>query len=193
MQATKGINEFIEFLLDNYEPDAVRRIALQVHEEAEVDAVLTSLNELVPMFTYGILKYPANIANDGGVSIVEAAKVKGHVMYATGGGKGYPVTQVTGDESNIISGTYFEVPRRVVEHSYDLTEGYNPHNAPEANMYNRTVVNVILPNGEVKQANMYIANPDWFKETMQPAFEITTGNYDDRGWALRSIIEDWEL
>jgi hypothetical protein len=192
MQARKGATSFINFLTANYEPDAVRSIALQVYDEVEVDAILESMKELVPMFTYGILKYPANIANDGGVNIVEMSKVKGHVIYATGKGTGFPVTKVTGNESNIVFGTYFEIPRHVVEHSYDITEGYHPNNPAENNMYNRTLVDVILPNGEVKQANMYIANADWFTESMLPEFEITTGNYDDKSWAIRFIKEQWE-
>lgn len=185
---SEGIKAFVSVLYQNLEEEHVIVIANQIFDPKDVAAELDEYKKMVPMFTYGILKYPSNIEYDGGINIVENAIVKGHVMYATSRGTGFPVTKVTGSEHNIVYGTYFEIPRHVVEFSYDLTEGYSPLNHPSMNMYNREMVEVTLPNGEKKDANMYIANNRGFKETMIPELQIMTGNYDDKythiGWRM---------
>ncbi len=144
--------------------------------------------KMVPMFTYGILKYPENITIEGGINIIENAMIKGHKMYAYRG-YSFPVTQVTGNESDVVYGTYFEIYEQMVTEGYDAVEGYSPSNPPHLNMYNRRMVEVILPSGEKKMANMYIANEGMFGESLIPDYNIITGNFDDRWTHTRQIID----
>ncbi|WP_124118522.1 gamma-glutamylcyclotransferase family protein [Paenibacillus xylanexedens] len=143
---------------------------------------------MVPMFTYGILKYPENIVAEGGINIIENTMVKGHVMYAYNG-KSFPITRVTNNPNDVIYGTYFEVYEQMVTAGYDVIEGYDPLKPPHLNMYNRDLVEVIFPNGEKKQANMYIANKLMFNDSLIPEYEIVTGNFDDRRTHMRLILE----
>jgi gamma-glutamylcyclotransferase (GGCT)/AIG2-like uncharacterized protein YtfP len=134
----------------------------------------------IPMFAYGILKYPHNILEEGGKNIVENAKVKGFRLYAQGG-KGISLATPYGaTQDDEVIGTYFEVPESVVYDEYDFIEGFNPSSPPIENMYNRRMVEVTLPNGKVKQANMYIANVAWFWKDFIPEFRIESGNSDDK-------------
>lgn len=142
---------------------------------------------LVPMFTYGILKYPSNIKNEGGVNIVTNAKVKGHRMYTYRGS--FPITKRVEENEAVVYGTYFEIEEAVVLDSYDTTEGYFPNGPKNRNMYNREIVTVILPDGTEKQANMYIANKEMFNEWFHPDIEIVTGNYDDKLTHTRFLLQ----
>lgn len=187
-QANKGIEPFVKTLIMNYDRPSVLSIATQVYQESDVNAELNKYDELIPMFTYGILRIPVNIEADGGSAIVTGASVKGHVMYAVGG-RSFPVTKETGNSDDLIYGTYFEIPRYVITSSYDITEGFDPSAEPDYNMYNRRIVSVTLPNGVVKQANMYIANPAWFQESMVPEYQIMTGRFDDKATHMRLILD----
>lgn len=184
----KGIEKFVDWSVKMYEYQDAYTLCIRHFGYENTREAFKALDKPIAMFTYGILKYPYNIESEGGLNIVEDSIVKGHNMYATSG-KSFPVTKVTGNNADIVYGTYFEVPLWVVLSSYDVTEGYSPSNDPSNNMYNRTLVDVTLPNGEVKQANMYIANESWFTESMIPEFQIMTGNYDDKATHMRQILD----
>jgi hypothetical protein len=192
----KGVSAFYGWMLQMFGGDVDRANATveQIFGDGEeIQKQLIRPGSYLPMFTFGILKYPENIEYQGGINIVENATVKGHVMYATSG-RGFPVTQITGNPDDAISGTYFEMPVDVVLGDFDITEGYSPYTDPSENMYNRNIVQVTLPNGQIKDANMYIANPEWFKTDMIEDYRIRTGNYDDRhGETVWILKRDGEI
>src|SRR5579875_1949553 len=130
--------------------------------------------EMVTMFTYGILKYPRNIEFEGGRNVIENCTVKEHKMYLYN--NSFPITKMTGNENDIIYGTLFDIPAYVILNQYDLIEGYDPRRHPSKNMYNRIKVEVMIPNGEKKTAQMYYANQEWFKEHLNEDNWIPTGN-----------------
>jgi hypothetical protein len=184
-----GVDGFIRWgFRSSYDDESVINYSYDVFGKESTDKALLALDELLPMFTFGILKYPHNIEEEGGINIVENSTLSGYIMYATNG-TNFPVTEFTGLDSDIIYGTYFEVPAHVVFGSYDAIEGYDPNNNPEYNMYNRKLVSVKLPSGEIKEANKYIANPSYFIRSMIPEYQIMTGNYDDKDTHLRLILD----
>jgi gamma-glutamylcyclotransferase (GGCT)/AIG2-like uncharacterized protein YtfP len=133
---------------------------------------------MIPMFTYGILKYPHNIAREGGINIIENCTLKGHKMYLYN--SSFPITRMTNNPKDVIYGTLFEVPESQVLYSYDYTEGYNPKAHPSQNMYNRIEVEVQTPTGETKLAQFYYCNQHMFAEDLIVKNYIPTGNFDDR-------------
>lgn len=168
--------------------DKAREVATEYFGEDAVSKYFQFEDTMIQMFTYGILKHPNNILADGGIDIVENAMVRGHKMYATGG-KGFPVTEVTGNPEDVIYGTLFTVSAKKVITDYDLTEGYSGYVPKEKNMYNREAVQVIHPlTQDIYEAQMYIANPVLFKDDMIQDYWITTGNYDDKGTKLFSKL-----
>jgi gamma-glutamylcyclotransferase (GGCT)/AIG2-like uncharacterized protein YtfP len=134
----------------------------------------------LPVFAYGILKYPRNIVQEGGINIVEGAKVEGHRLYSMNGNGIALATPFGATHEDAVIGTYFEVPDWIVEIEYDFVEGYTVSGPEENNMYNRRMVEVTLLNGEKKQANMYIANLLWFHRHFIPEFHIKSGNNEDK-------------
>jgi hypothetical protein len=185
----EGADSLAKLLIRNNNYQFTEHVMNQLFDSKTVGAAMAPYSEMVPMFTYGILKYVENIEAEGGVNIIPNAYVKSQIMYATGG-RGFPVTKLTENESDKVYGTYFEIPLHIVVNSYDYTEGYNPDASPEYNMYNRMMIDVYLPDGTVKQANQYIANADWFVDSMVPEFQIMTGNYDDKETHLRQILDE---
>jgi gamma-glutamylcyclotransferase (GGCT)/AIG2-like uncharacterized protein YtfP len=136
--------------------------------------------ELVTMFTYGILKYPYNIKRERGVDIIENATVSGQVMHLYN--NSFPITRMTGNENDVVYGTLFKVPRSTVA-QYDYIEGYDSRRDERDNMYNRIIVDVKTPTGEIIQANMYYANQRMFARDLVKHTHIPTGNFDDRALA----------
>lgn len=179
--ADEGIGYFMDWALANYGKEYAWNIAYQLYGHDKVNEYKSTVGlageEMITMFTYGILKYPDNIKREGGENIVENCTVAGHKMYLYN--FSFPVTEQTGSNGDKIYGTLFQVPKSQVLYSYDATEGYDPRQPKYKNMYNREVVKVKKPNGEIVDANMYIANPIWFRKEFTVENYIPTGNFDD--------------
>jgi hypothetical protein len=175
--SVNGIERFIPWADLNY--TNTQLLAYQLYDRDVVNGYYSSINKdvkYVSMFTYGILKYPHNIKREGGIDIVENSTIVGHKMFSTGS---FPVTKITGNENDVVFGTLFKVPERIVERSYDQIEGYSPNRKKDDNMYNREEVTVITPSGESVVANMYIANPSYFSGWYASHYNIPTGDFDD--------------
>lgn len=134
--------------------------------------------ETMTMFTYGILKYRDNLEREGATNIVENSIIKGHKIHLYS--NSFPITQKTDNENDIVYGTLFEIPKYYVLSNYDYIEGYNPNRPAHNNMYNREVVQVTKPNGEVVEAEMYYANQIQFEHHLNDFTHIPTGNFDDK-------------
>lgn len=146
----------------------------------EDEEVIESFNsgEKMLMFTYGILKYPSNLKREGASYIVENCTIKGHSIHLYA--NSFPVTSKTGNDKDIVYGTLFETPKYMVLSQYDMIEGYNPKGNADRNMYNREEIEVTLPSGEVKVAQMYYANQRQFATNISGYTRIPTGNFDDK-------------
>jgi gamma-glutamylcyclotransferase (GGCT)/AIG2-like uncharacterized protein YtfP len=175
MEVEKGEESFIDFAIDNFS-DQAPIIAERIFEGAYDKAVKRMAGELVQMFTYGILKYPSNIESDGGVGIVENCTVSGHEMFLYNGS--FPITRETEQTYLTVKGTLFSIPQHTLR-SYDRIEGYVSSRPEWENMYNRKTVQVRKPNGEVVEAQMYIANPAFFSGHYNVPNMILSGNFDD--------------
>lgn len=130
------------------------------------------------LFTYGTLKDPVQLKKDGATNIIENACVSGYKMYLFR--NSFPVTYFTGMDNDVIYGTLFDIPLIVVLTHYDPIEGYNLNRSPKENMYNRRWVKVETPDRKEVDAQMYVANEEWFNRTYIPANLIKSGNFDDR-------------
>jgi hypothetical protein len=140
-------------------------------------------------FTYGILKYPAQLLSHGATDIVEGATAVGHQMFVhQGKGFMFPVTKTTGVSSDVVFGTLCYIPTQVIIQHYDHVEGYNPKVPKERNLYNREIVNVALPDGKVVEAHMYIANQQAFAWNFAPQYRVRTGNFDDAQGVVHSLL-----
>jgi len=177
-EVKKGMDSFIDFALTNFGEEVTRTLVETYFEESgmkKLNEVLSNV-DMVTMFTYGILKYPNKIKRDGGVDIVENCTVTGQKMFLYY--LGYPITQVTGNENDVIYGTLFKIPKQTLV-QYDRIEGYSPKRPPYANLYNREEVKVKTPTGEIVDAQMYIASPAQFSGEYN--VPIPSGNFDDAG------------
>lgn len=139
------------------------------------------------MFTYGTLKDPLRLEQDGAIITVENAVVQGFKMYSNKGF--FPITKRTGNTNDVIYGTLFFIPKHVITQYYDRIEGYIPGRDPKLNMYNREKVNVSV-NGRQVEAEMYVANEDMFEELYEDSNLVESGNWDDVGKRCR--VYDWE-
>ena len=128
------------------------------------------------LFTYGTLKDPNKLKQDGATNIIENARVEGYQMYLYS--DAFPVTKKTGKPTDVIYGTLCEMPDDVVLKHYDYIEGYRPNRPKRKNLYNREEVPV-LAEGCAIRAQMYIANEDCFKSVYVPQNLIESGNFDD--------------
>lgn len=149
---------------------------------------MSKVENYIPMFAYGILKYPVNILNEGGINIVEGAHVKRMRLYCQGGVGIALANDMFAEMDDKVVGTYFEITESVVLNEYDYVEGFTVGGVKANNMYNREVVDVTLPNGEVKKANMYIANILWFYGDFKDEHYIPSGVIEDK-WLLRLKID----
>lgn len=133
------------------------------------------------MFTYGTLKTPERLRQDGAILAIENAKVKGFKMYSN---RGYfPITKRTGNENDVIYGTLCIIPKQVVTGYYDRIEGYVPGRSPKENMYNREKVTVYIDDKTI-EAEMYVTNEEMFEDLYTDENLIKSGNWDDvkREW-----------
>lgn len=134
------------------------------------------------IFTYGTLKTPERLRQDGAILAIENAKVKGFKMYSN---RGYfPITKRTGNENDVIYGTLCIIPKHVVTEYYDRIEGYVPERNPKENMYNREKVTVYIDDDKTIEAEMYVANEEMFEDLYTDENLIKSGNWDDvrREW-----------
>jgi gamma-glutamylcyclotransferase (GGCT)/AIG2-like uncharacterized protein YtfP len=182
----EGAEHFYEWAEEMYGVRKAVGLTKEIFGETVVNGLgIGSVNKgeekMITMFTYGILKYPDNIKYEGGINIVENSFIKGHKIYLYN--SAFPITQMTNDDTDFVYGTLFEVPESQVLYSYDQTEGYNPKRPADQNMYNRIEVEVTMPNGQTKMANMYYANQRMFAKDINEHTHIPTGNFDDKHMA----------
>lgn len=173
--ANSGEDVFYEWAVEMYGEEKAYRFTNEVFGRKFKED-----EEYVSLFTYGILKYPQNIQREGGINIVENATVKGHKIYLYN--NSFPITKMTGNNNDVVYGTVFDVPMSMITEHYDIVEGCNPKAHPSTNMYNRIEVDVILPDGSTKKAQMYYANDNrrMFGGEYNSNNLIPTGNFDDR-------------
>jgi hypothetical protein len=172
-QGEKVFTEFCEEMLGRVEGmKLVRRYFPKEQDNTEVY-----------LFAYGILKYPKNLFDDGAIEVIENCRTHGHVMYLYN--NSFPITRQTGKKDNVIFGTVAKVPMWLLTEHYDHIEGYDPNRPHHQNMYNRKLIEVHTPNGEVIKSNMYIANPSMFAKDFKPNKHIITGNFDD-SWRVKT-------
>jgi hypothetical protein len=182
--ANEGKEYFYEWACQMYGIEKASYLTSIIYGEGEGEKMTEGMSEYVTIITYGILKYPHNITREGGINIVENVTVRGHKMYLYN--NSFPITKMTNNPNDKIYGTLFEVPMSQIVGNYDIIEGYNPKQPTEINMYNRIEVNVELPDGTTKKAQMYMANQNMFAESLIESNVIPTGNFDDR-YLIRSF------
>jgi gamma-glutamylcyclotransferase (GGCT)/AIG2-like uncharacterized protein YtfP len=181
----EGIGQFYEWASEMYGDRKAFELCKEIYGEKAVKAfanVDSKEDEMVSIFTYGILKYRHNIEREGGQNIIENSTVSGHKMHLYN--NSFPITMKSDNQDDIVYGTLFDVPLSVLLHQYDFIEGYNPKANPKDNMYNRIEVEVTTPTGEKKKAQMYLANSISFKGWYNRGTIIRSGNFDDRHTAL---------
>jgi gamma-glutamylcyclotransferase (GGCT)/AIG2-like uncharacterized protein YtfP len=179
--ANNGVDDFYLWASEMYGDIKAIGLCKEIYGEnalARIKGNVEVKDEMITMWTYGILKYPHNIEREGGINIVENSFIRGHKMYLYN--NSFPITKMTNNDKDIVYGTLFEIPLSQVLYSYDITEGYNPNRHPSENMYNRIEVDVTTPSGEIKKAQMYYANQRIFASDINKNNWIPTGNFDDR-------------
>lgn len=124
------------------------------------------------MFTYGTLKDPENLKDDGATNIIEDAFIKGYKLYSFMGG--FPITKYTGDKKDVIYGTLFTMPKAIILGYYDILEGYDPDRSKDINMYNRVFIPVYTKKG-ITKAQFYEANEKHFTNHYTNKNLIKTG------------------
>lgn len=177
--ANEGKEYFHMWATEMYEDEEKVDYLTELIYGSSVDREIAEDNgETMLMFTYGILKYRHNLEREGAKNIVENSTISGHKIYLYN--NSFPITKKTGNNEDIVYGTLFEIPKYVVLTSYDYTEGFIPSRPAHENMYNREVVKVTKPNGEVVEAEMYYANQVQFSSHFNDFTHLPTGNFDDK-------------
>lgn len=174
-EVDRGEESFIEFAIINFGEQAAE-IAEQFFTGAGEKVKEKIAGSMVTMFTYGILKYPNNILADGGSNIIENCYVTNQRMYLYN--NSFPITSRSRWIADRVYGTLFQIPEHILLHQYDRIEGYDSDRPKYENMYNRETVKVYKPNGEMVEAQMYIANPAMFAGHYTPQNMVKTGNFD---------------